>query len=545
MENITCPYNYIDYDNWDYPPYLGDLLDFCDEELFFCDEYGVCYTIDGKVLVSSCRVLDRQSYTVRNGCEIICDEAFEYDGGWKEAMELPKVDLILPDTVRIIGHDIIRGRTNITNLCLPEWLEVCGVSNYIDVWNFKSASSRFVIKNGLLMDGDKLISVLFTHMWELKQPIRVIGSYAFRGFGMQWFRLPNTIEEIESYGFSENRYLRGVTLPEGLKTLGSYAFESCGSLEKIVVPTNIKKIAAGTFIDCISLKEVMLPEELETIEEYAFSNCQKLETICLPNGVKKIGECAFKGCRGLKDVVLPEGLETIDDYAFVDCRSLETIRLPQSVKTIGKCAFKGCGELKEVILPEGLETIGIGVFGNCDNLQVGNLPNTYTVVNNLLCNDGKVIGLIGSPRHVVVPEGIISIADEAFANIWELHAIELPSTLREIGRRAFVDTNIAKIIVPEGITTIPQSAFASCDSLEEIHLPDSLMSIEANAFDRCSELLEIRIPKNVRSIGDSAFCFCRQLKKVWYETDEGLTNVAPKHIVMGKDVFKYCFFLGY
>ncbi len=350
MENITSPCSYANV--LDEPSEMLEYLDFCDKELLFCDEYGVCYTVDGKVLVSSRGVLDRQSYTVRKGCEIICDEAFEYDGGWEEAMELPKVDLILPDTVRIIGNNIIKWRRNITNLCLPEWLEVCGANNYINVWDFKSASSRFVVKSGMLLDGDKLISVLFAHMWELKHPIRVIGSYAFCGFGMQGFRLPDTIEEIESSGFSGCRVLRGVSLPKGLKTLGSYAFESCGSLEKIVIPTNIKKIAAGTFLSCYSLKEVILPEGLEVIEESAFDNCPKLETIRLPNGVKKIGEGAFKGCRELKEVVLPDGLETIDDCAFVDCRRLETIRLPNSLKKIGNDVFKGCCGLKEIVMLE-------------------------------------------------------------------------------------------------------------------------------------------------------------------------------------------------
>lgn len=99
----------------------------------------------------------------------------------------------------------------------------------------------------------------------------------------------------------------------------------------------------------------------------------------------------------------------------------------------------------------------------------------------------------GEETHVIIPDGVIEIGEEAFKNI---------------------SRKVKKITVPEGVEKICYKAFYKCDSVQEIILPESLTEIEMGAFNRCKSLKDIRIPKNVKTIPANAFWECTALKKV-------------------------------
>ena len=62
-----------------------------------------------------------------------------------------------------------------------------------------------------------------------------------------------------------------------------------------------------------------------------------------------------------------------------------------------------------------------------------------------------------------MPNGVISIEQEAFRYCYSL----------------------SSIIMPNGVTSIKQSVFADCSSISSITKPDDIESIEGYAFDRC------------------------------------------------------------
>ncbi len=91
---------------------------------------------------------------------------------------------------------------------------------------------------------------------------------------------------------------------------------------------------------------------------------------------------------------------------------------------------------------------------------------------------------------LTIPEGCVKIGDEAFYFLGELSpsvTVTLPSTLREIGSRAFECAHITEIRLPQGLTYIGDEAF--CQSLlTSVHLPASLTYLGSQAFDNCSRL---------------------------------------------------------
>ena len=92
-------------------------------------------------------------------------------------------------------------------------------------------------------------------------------------------------------------------------------------------------------------------------------------------------------------------------------------------------------------------------------------------------------------KRVIIPEGVVSIGDYAFANAPLLSKVTLPSTLESIGR----------------------GAFSNCAALTDITLPDRLKSLDAEVFDSCTRLGKLKIPASVNEIGVDCFASCESL----------------------------------
>jgi hypothetical protein len=139
--------------------------------------------------------------------------------------------------------------------------------------------------------------------------------------------------------------LISLTLPDGLTTIGSYAFRGCSSLASLTLPDGLTAIGDNAFSDCSSLASLTLPDGLTTIGNEAFYGCSSLASLTLPDGLTAIGGGAFWGCSNLASLTLPAGLTTIGYDAFRYCSSLASLTLPAGLTTIGNSAFWGCSSL--------------------------------------------------------------------------------------------------------------------------------------------------------------------------------------------------------
>ena len=73
---------------------------------------------------------------------------------------------------------------------------------------------------------------------------------------------------------------------------------------------------------------------------------------------------------------------------------------------------------------------------------------------------------------------------------------------------------LKKVSFPQGIASIASEAFADCTSLREARLPDGLGWIENRAFAGCSALREIAVPDGIKNVRTDAFVSCEALEKV-------------------------------
>ena len=170
----------------------------------------------------------------------------------------------------------------------------------------------------------------------------------------------------------------------------------------------------------------------------------------VPDGVKVISTNAFWALGHLISVHLPEGVEEIEDDAFFYCTQLNSINIPKSVKKIGSGAFYHCQNLKSIEVSTDT-LVGDAAFAHCYNLADS---NGFIIVNDVL------YGYVGCSEELVIPQNVRRISGRAFEE-----------------RRGIV-----KVTLPDGLLSIGEDAFIACADLEEINIPDSVIEIGDSAF---------------------------------------------------------------
>ena len=341
------------------------------------------------------------------------------------------------------------------------------------------------------------------------------------------------VKGIEAATIKSYKNLTSITLPEGLESIGKYAFFFCTNLTSITLPEGLKSIGDGAFDFCTNLASITLPDSLETMGSNPFSNCTTLarifvapdhnvfaqidgilfnkaerklisypkgktgESYIIPYGVKSIGDSAFSHCTNLTSITLPEGLESIGKYAFYFCTNLTSITLPEGLKSIGDSAFGLCS-LGSITLPEGLKSIGDNAFNSC-NFNIVTLPDSLeTMGSNPFIDCIRLEEIWVEPNHPVFAQ-----IDDVLFNKAEKKLISYPK--RKKGK---------SYSIPTGIKSIGNGAFENCNTLSTITLPEGLKSIGERAFDSCKYLNSITLPEGLESIGESTFSYCENLESI-------------------------------
>ena len=137
----------------------------------------------------------------------------------------------------------------------------------------------------------------------------------------------------------------------------------------------------------------------------------------------------------------------------------------------------------------------------------------YEPINNsevtvIGSNDNENRGILVIPSKISYGNksySVRKIADGAFVGC-KYSAIQLPSTLKEIGYGAFSTcSNLQQIIIPESVEKIGYSCFNQCVKLNQVKLPSQLKKIEKETFWYCESLQEIDLPNSLTAIEDGAF----------------------------------------
>ena len=246
------------------------------------DEFGVIYSKDGKRLLRGNKTLTE--YTVRKGTRVICDRAF-----WNCSS---LTSLTLPSSLQSIGGGAFDGCNSLISLTLPSSLQSIG--NYA-FWNCSSLTSL-----------------------TLPSSLQSIGDSAFCDCSsLSSLTFPSSLQLIGNSAFLGCTSLSSLTLPSSLQSIGGGAFTGCTSLRSVICNKFYKVIgqmllsADGTQVIAYwgENSEVTIPEGVQSIGDYAFCDCSSLTSLTLPSSLQSIGEEAFDYCNSLSTLYIPTGTE--------------------------------------------------------------------------------------------------------------------------------------------------------------------------------------------------------------------------------------------
>lgn len=237
--------------------------------------------------------------------------------------------------------------------------------------------------------------------------------------------------------------------------------------------------------------------------------------------VTVIGKNAFLHCEGFDGkLLIPNSVVEIQENAFLGCTNLTgTLKLPQHLRRLESGAFVGCENLiGDVILPENLEYLGhMSPFYNCKNLDgTFYIPNAiefsasyiqltgiqelsvssnnarYLSVDGVLYSKDRKTLLCcpgGKSGSLFIPDGVLSISDDACVRCTRLQSVHFPNSLKYIGIRAFMGCSLADdLIIPDSVQEIGYGAFS------------------ADFEDVSVNVRRLHLPKNLKRLGDWAFC---------------------------------------
>lgn len=273
------------------------------------------------------------------------------------------------------------------------------------------------------------------------------------------------------------------------------------SLTRIILPDRLRAIGGNAFYGCNNLTgSLVIPEGVTEIRRGAFNGCSGLNgTLTLPSTLRKLGNNwnsdtadegtdyyggVFQNCSNLTgNLVLPNNLELIRGYCFAACSGLSgELRLPEKLKHMGRSAFSFCpGLTGSLTIPQGLSTIPVEAFSDSGFNGTLTLHDGITNISILAFNNCHFKG------ELRLPKNLRTISERAFTNNDFSGELKLPPSVEHIGSYAFTNNwRITGILsIPEGVVSIGQEAFAGCKMLEGVIFPESMETIRQRAFAEC------------------------------------------------------------
>lgn len=226
------------------------------------------------------------------------------------------------------------------------------------IWNSTTGVGKIVfdgdvttIPNESFVNKTKLTAIL-----EMPSTITTIGEKAFlynvSYTGFKTINFNEGIQTIKQRAFIENRGFTSVKLPNSLRFMDKFVFNSCGNLKSITIGEGMRmfrsdelaiysgyNVANGIFaataldtvtwnaIDCYDfVQSSFSPFTTESMLGITDNSKNQIKNVYFGDKVKHIPACMFWKCHNISNtIVIPESCERIGDRAFQECIGIRTV----------------------------------------------------------------------------------------------------------------------------------------------------------------------------------------------------------------------------
>lgn len=289
--------------------------------------------------------------------------------------------------------------------------------------------------------------------WEINPQTKVLkisGSgdmFSYKLGETPWYNYRTTIKAIE--------------FPRGLKSIGTYAFYECSSLQSIVFPDSLISIRDYAFCFCSSIKTITMSDSLSSIGKEAFYSCDSLELLVLNEGLLSIGESCFQNCSNLRSVTIPESLSSLGRGAFWGVSSIEivywnAIDCYYSDKSSDYNSRGAFSNSRNDLNTHGKLIFGDNVITIPKDICKGINPDTVIIPNSVKYIGDGAFGR--ETNYIIMGNSVITIGEYAFENIQNTE-IKIPNTTISIGNGAFAHTKLRVIDIGHSLMTLGNFVF--------------------------------------------------------------------------------------
>ena len=372
-------------------------------------------------------------------------------------------ELVLPDSVTTLGAYAFANCPILRDVTISASLENMGEGVFLNDTRlmraeFRDGASIIGDYAFAALDGTTIVPMPYLAEVIIPASVEAIGSYAFAGNTALAQIDLSGVEFIDSHAFYQTTALESVTLDDATSYIGISAFEE--SAVRDIDLSGVEYFDARSFYGT-SITNTDFADAIE-IGDNAFYNCLNISgTVRLPNAVQIYSgafyvpmqsESGSVSAGNITGVELGDSLVGLGGGAFFNSR-IQTIHLPASLEIIGSPAFAGCTGLMRITVDAENETFFVdstygGLYRYLDN-------GTYELV---AVPNGLQMREVGDDmRPYVILDGTSRIGDFAMAYCRNIHAVEIPASVKSIGPSAFFYMGIG--LIADAIDTVPREYY--------------------------------------------------------------------------------------
>lgn len=298
------------------------------------------------------------------------DGTIEITGCTSSATSINIPSAIDGKSVTSIGNNAFYSCKNLVNITIPD--SITSIGNNA----FEYCAS---LKSVLIPGSVKSIGNAAFNRCESLMNIEVIKNNS-NYFSQDGVLFDKNKTKLIQYPIGNKRI--AYDIPNGVKSFGDCAFDSCSTLKNITIPDSVTSIGWGVFSGSTSLTNIDVSENNLNYSSYegVLFNKNKTELIKypignertsynIPAGVINFGD-VFSDCKNLVNITIPNSVTNIGVGAFWQCANLASITITNSVTSIGNYAFYDCKNLKDIYY--------YGTQSEWNNISVGS-NNEYFI----------------------------------------------------------------------------------------------------------------------------------------------------------------------